>query len=140
MDKSVRGFTLIELLIAISLSIAILAACFTLFSSNMKAYNRASNTAKAIQIRQYVLRKISQDIRSSQKAEINGIKLTLTRSNETISYDYTNNKVRRTKSKSTAYLTDPDEIKSLSFGQIRPNLIVINLDSETLEAYCRNAK
>jgi hypothetical protein len=55
-----------------------------------------------------------------------------------ITYDYANNKIRRKKDASTAYLTDVGQVKSLSFSYPKPGLAIINLDQEKTGAFCRN--
>jgi hypothetical protein len=56
----------------------------------------------------------------------------------TIEYSRYNQKVRRKLSSSTAYLTDSNEITSLSFKYPESKLIEVTIDNLSTEVYLRN--
>lgn len=134
------GFTLLELVIALSLSSIILFSGTYLFSTFFRTYKLESKKAEEIQIHQMVLRKIAKDARSANKVSLDGQKLVILYNDHTISYEFINNKAKRQKGNSSAYLTDNNEISSLNFSITKPGLVKIKTNLFETEVFCRNGQ
>jgi len=136
-----KGFTLIELIVSLTLAaIVFLSGTFLLFSY-IRSSKKVGTQAGLIQLRQSILYQITKDVRSADSiAASTPVQLVIKYGTSVISYDYANNKIRRKKDGSTAYLTDIGQISSLSFSYPKPGLTIIDLDQEKTGAFCRNEK
>lgn len=133
-----RAFTLIEVLISISILSIILLSGSIVFSSFYRSYKIIQKKINPYEARQYVLHSITRDCMASHKIEVQGNKAKFYTKDGIIAYELINNKVKRQKDKSTSYLTDQNEIKSLKFSQLKPDLLLISIDSKETEAAKRN--
>ncbi len=136
------GFTLVEMMIALTLSVLVLSAGTFMLSNYLRTYKKLSAAIEKNQVKQFVLNKLISDIRFAENINIGSEPqlLVLTLKDDILRYDYFNQKVRRRTNRSTAYLSEPEEIRSLSFTYPRPGLVLIALDDAKTGAYCRNAK
>lgn len=134
-----KGFTLIELIISLTILTLVMGSSFYLLGTVLKSWNKTSKQTENLQIAQLVLDKISRDIRNAKgiKSGSSASELILDYGTKTVSYLYQNSKVGRKETK-VDYLTDVDDIKSLSFAYPKPKLVEINLDSWEVSILCRN--
>lgn len=137
-----QGFTLIEMIVALTLSVLVLSAGTFMLSSYLRTYHKLNAALEKNQVKQFTLNKIISDIQFAEGINKSSGPdlLILNLKDDTLRYDYFNQKVRRRASKSTAYLTEPGEISSLSFSYPKPGLVTISLDKIITGAYCRNEK
>lgn len=136
-----KAFTLIELLVAVSLSVIILCAGSYMIVNFLHSYKSAASNLNKLQAEQIVLRNITKDCRQAKKIEINKAAAIITNPDGIIiTYELINKKVRRKQGSASSYITDDNEIKSLSCSLEAQNLITINIDAQTTKAAMRNAK
>ena len=138
-----KGFSLVEMVIALSLAVIILGAAFYLLSINLKTWNRNSKRIENLQIISLAFERIGYDIRSAKKiVSVSHDTLVIELDGQNILYDFKNKKIRRKKGKTSAYLTDKDDLLGLSFKKIKEGLVEIGLKTESkefkTEVYCRN--
>jgi prepilin-type N-terminal cleavage/methylation domain-containing protein len=133
-----NGFTLLEIIIALALLSLFLMAGTRLFSAYFRTYRAAAHNASHLQIKLAVLREITRDCRGAKSVAAVNDRAVFYYADHTVAYDLKNNKVRRTEGKSSAYLTDDNEIKELSFRLINPYLIRIKVDDLETEGALRN--
>ena len=131
---------MIEIIVALTLSALVLMTGTFMLSNYLRTFKKLSVAIERNQIKQFVLNKVTSDIifaegiNKSSGPDL----LILYLKGDTLRYDYFNQKVRRRTNKSTAYLTEPGEIGSLSFSYPKPGLVMIFLDKIKTGAYCRN--
>jgi len=112
-----KGFTLIELIVSIAVGTIIFAYVFNLFSTSIRAFDRASKTANNIEIAAYVIDTISKDIYQSQRTGYSSsdIRLSLMKDSDNIVYEYKEGKVSRKTGGSTSFLTMPGDVNDMRF-------------------------
>jgi hypothetical protein len=113
-----------------------------MLSNYLRTFKKLSVAIERNQIKQFVLNKVTSDIQFAESINKNSgpALLVLNLKDDTLRYDLFNQKVRRRTNKSTAYLTEPGEISSLSFSYPQPGLVLIALNANRTGAYCRNEK
>lgn len=133
---------MIEIIVALTLSALVLTAGTFMLSNYLRTFKKLSIAIERNQIKQFVLNKVTSDIifaegiNKSSGPDL----LILYLKGDTLRYDYFNQKVRRRTNKSTAYLSEPGEINSLSFTYPQPGLVLIALNANKTGACCRNEK
>lgn len=137
-----QGFTLVELIVALTLSVLVLTAGTFMLSNYLRTFKKLSAAVEKNQVKQFALNKLTSDIQFAESINKNSgpALLVLTLKDDILRYDFFSQKVRRRTNKSTAYLSGPGEISSLSFTYPRPGLVLITLDNAQTGAYCRNEK
>ncbi len=136
-----QGFTLIELIVALTLASMLFIAGMFSFLNYMKTYDRVSREAELAQVRQSVLLRMTREIRSAdQILASTPDRIQIKSDKSVISYYRYDNKIRRVENSYASYLTEPGQIKKLAFLYPAKGLVMITVDQDTTEVYCRNEK
>lgn len=136
-----KGVTLIELTVALGLAALFLLCASYLVNSYLKDFSKMTLKLNELQVRHFVLDRIQRDLRSADRiVSTNPSRLGLRSKEDIIYYDFFAGKVRRTKNGYVSYLTDTEDVRSLSFEHPRPGLVLIKLDEEIAGGYVRNGK
>lgn len=132
------GFTLVEIIIVIALLSLLLTAGTQLFSAYFRVYKAAALKAALLQVKQSVIREIARDCRGAKSIAATKDSAVFYYNGHSVAYDLKNSKIRRIEGKSSAYLTDDNEISALSFSLANPRLLKIRVDGLETEAARRN--
>jgi len=136
-----KGFSLIELTVALTLAAVFTLSGTYLFFQTYRTWKKISAQIESLTSQQFILNRIVSDIRSADEVlSLTQDVLTLRSDRSLISYDMKDSKVRRRKDGGSAYLNESGEVKSLSFAQPKPGLVLIKLNKAQTGAYCRNEK
>lgn len=138
-----EGFTLVELIVSISVLSVILVCVLSFFFAGISLFERTSNDIKSIEAAVFVADKITDDILQSRgiSSQSDSAKLYLLQKDESIIYQYKNDKVHRQEGSSISYLTIENEIKGLKFdypyGGVAVNITTTS-GNYIFSAYPRN--
>jgi len=141
MKKHKNGFTLVELLVVLLVAILILASGSLILSTFVRHYKDISHQAETLTIQQFVLLKISKEIREAdQILAISPKAITLKTGKSSLSYDLKDYKVRRIKDGSSQYITEEHQVDNLGFDSPSHNLVIIKVGSFETGAFLRYEK
>jgi len=139
--KQSKGFTLIELLVAIIIISVITVTLFYTNDLSIKLLLKARKNVNSMQTTRYVVSRISRDILNSSGAQVgsNQTKIVL----NDITYEFMNNKIKRSERKDSFYMTSEGEIISLKFIYpsnkfVHIEIVPKNGERQTLSVYARN--
>jgi prepilin-type N-terminal cleavage/methylation domain-containing protein len=135
-----KGFTLVELLVSMAIFMILLGAVYFSFQLAIKHWKKLSDESQHQQIVCLVMERMTTDIRAASAVlpTSNPDHLSLSVGADTIEYCLTSRKVGRKVNCRTAYLTDDDEIKILSFAHPSPRLVVCSLEGNSTMITLRN--
>ena len=134
-----KGFTLVELLVSITLLSLFLSSFFYLLSAEVRASKYLAQASAQAQVSSHLFKRIGSDIRAANKilSTSNPSRLCLQVENDIIEYYLSGGELKRRKNGSASPLSNPGEIKSLSFS-FNDKLIEIKIDQQSLLVALRN--
>jgi prepilin-type N-terminal cleavage/methylation domain-containing protein len=135
-----KAFTLIELLLALTMLTILIMSVTPALGTVWRSWRRLAAANDRRQIENIVMTRLVNDLREG--SQINSGSTTgeviFTVKGETISYALVNSKVRRKTGSAAAYLTNENEIKSLSFQYSAGKIVGIKLDDLATTVALRN--
>ena len=139
-SRTVEGFTLVELLVAASLLTLVMMITTMALGAGLKDWRRKVTFCKREQLKQIIVSRMVLEMREAR--EILPIsdqnKMVLQSGFDQIEYSLTNSKIKRRKNKYVAYLTDKNELESLSFVYQNSREVLVSLSAVTFEVRLRN--
>jgi len=138
--RSNRGFTLVELLVSMAIFLILMGAVYFSFQLAIKHWKRLADNSRHQQIVCLVMGRMTVDIRQASAVLLisNAEQLSLKVGTDTIEYLLTSRKVGRKVNGRTAYLTDNDEIKALSFAYPSSHSVACSLEGNSTVITLRN--
>ncbi|MFH1541521.1 MAG: prepilin-type N-terminal cleavage/methylation domain-containing protein [bacterium] len=135
-----NGFTLVELIISLSIFALLTSSIFLFLGTSLRYWHKIVNQTETRQIHQVVLDKLCEDIRraSAILPSSHAKELHLQVGADKISYSLINKKVRHLKNAYTSYLTDVNEVTSLTFGYPQAKLVLIRIGKYETKVALRN--
>jgi len=135
-----KGFTLVELLVSMAIFLVLLGAVYFSFQLELKHWKRLADKSQHWQIACLVRERMAADIRQASAVleASNAEHLTLRVGTDTIEYFLTSRKVGRRVNGRTAYLTNDDEIKALSFSYPSSHFVACSLEGTAMVIAIRN--
>ncbi|MBI5700318.1 prepilin-type N-terminal cleavage/methylation domain-containing protein [Candidatus Saganbacteria bacterium] len=132
------GFTLIETLVTLSISAIILIVLSAVFSTYFKTYGKKAASTNISELKRSILTGILDDLRFSSSLEVNSNKISFSKANSAIKYEYKSGKVKKTINKYSNYLSEAGQINNLAFAKVKYNLINVVVDPLSAEVAIRN--
>ena len=134
------GFTLIELLVVFLIFAFFMSSLFLILGTELRVWQKIALKTTHNQTKNFVLARLTQDIRSSQKILPGSNSSKLILQNKTIIIEYKNEKgcIKRKKNNYSSSLTDKGEIADMSFKYLSTNLVEVLLDGTTTKVSLRN--
>ncbi|OGC25654.1 hypothetical protein A2291_04490 [candidate division WOR-1 bacterium RIFOXYB2_FULL_42_35] len=141
MNKNSKlGFTLVELLVSLCIFSVLSGAMFFALGSQLRNWKRVAAFCESAQINNFALSGITTDIRAA--AEIIPTSgqdmLILKIGADVIEYSLSDKKIKRRKNNYSAYLTDVNEVKQLTFDYPEAKLVRVSTEAFTAQAAIRN--
>lgn len=135
-----KGFTLVELIISLTIFAMILVSTFYVLGVELRYWKKFVTDGEKQQIANMVITRIARDVRSASEVTPSSASqiLLLSAGGETIEYSLIEKKVRRKKNAASSYLTDINDIKTLSFLYPTSNSVEISLENITTMVSLRN--
>lgn len=135
-----KGFTLVELIISLTIFAMILVSTFYVLGVELRYWKEFVTDGEKQQIANIVIARIARDVRSASEIIPSSASqiLLLSAGGETIEYSLIEKKVRRKKNATSSYLTDINDIKTLSFLYPTSNSVEISLENITTMVSLRN--
>ncbi|NQT29796.1 MAG: type II secretion system protein [Candidatus Saganbacteria bacterium] len=135
-----RAFTLVELVVALAIFSLLLGGIFYALFTELTIWNKLVAQAETQQITNAVLSKMTSDVRSASEIlpASNSTTLALTVKTDEIEYSLANDKIRRKKNGHSSYLTDENDIDSLSFSYPESNFVEVGIGNFNAGAFLRN--
>jgi len=138
--KTRTGLTLIELLVAISLAAILLTAVSSFFWRSVKSWEIIAVKYGRQQASRPCLARIERDIRSASQVITSSTteEVSLISGGEVISYRLIEQKLRRKKGASSAYLSSEGEIGDLVFSYPSAGSVIIHSGKRVIYVSTRN--
>ncbi len=135
-----KGFTLVELLVSMAIFLILMGTVYFSFQLAIKHWKRLADNSQHQQIVCLVMERMTIDIRQASAVlpTSNAEQLSLKVGTDTIEYLLASRKVGRKVNGRTAYLTDNDEIKALSFTYPSSHSVACSLEGNSTVITLRN--
>jgi prepilin-type N-terminal cleavage/methylation domain-containing protein len=135
-----KGFTLIELLLALTMLTVLIMSVTPALGTAWRSWRRLAAANDRGQIQNIVMTRLVGDLRGASLIDSGSTtaEVSFILQGATISYALVNNKVRRKAGSATGYLTNENEIKSLSFHYSAGKVVDIKLDDLATTVALRN--
>ncbi len=134
------GFTLVEMLVSLSIFAMMLLSIYFTFGHELNFFKKISSSSEKLEISNAVMGRIARDIRAAEEIlpSSNQEKLLLKIASDTLEYSLVNGKVRRKLNSHSSYLTDAQDIQSLSFSYPSGEAVIFKVDNFSTEICLRN--
>jgi prepilin-type N-terminal cleavage/methylation domain-containing protein len=134
------GFTLVELMIAATILVMLLGGIYYALTVEFDFWDRLVTASENLQVKNMVMGHVLFDVRNADQIlpSSTGNVLFLKIGPDLIEYSMKDHKVKRKKNKYTAYLTERNEIGSLSFSYPAEKIVRVKIDDLISRVYARN--
>lgn len=135
-----KGFTLVELLVSMAIFLVLLGTVYASFQLALKHWKQLADKSQRQQIICLVMERMTTDIRQASAVlpTSNSEHLNLSIGADTVEYLFASRKVGRRVNGRTAYLTDDDEIRTLSFAYPSSRSVACSLEGNSTVVALRN--